>query len=131
MIELASSLYRHASIFERLRSDRLLPSWRDLFSVECLFVAFLFSGVFKMLPELSFLPFDLTVFCFAATLAAYVWAFLAGRLHFRFGAMEFLVALLSVLAWISERIGSACALSPWGTQLRQCNWCETLKTCPP
>ncbi len=101
MTELASSLCRHASRFERLRSGRLIPSWRDLFSVECLFVAFLFSGVFKMLPELSFVPFDLTVFCFVATVTAYLWAFLAGRLDFRFGAMEFLVALLSVLAWIS------------------------------
>jgi hypothetical protein len=92
MTRLASSLYRHAASFERLRSDRLIPSGRDLLSVECLFVAFLFSGVFKMLPELSFVPCDLTVFCFVATVAAYIWAFLAGRLDFRFGWMEFLVA---------------------------------------
>jgi O-antigen ligase len=101
MTELASSIYRHGSIIQRLRSDRLVPTWRDLFSVECLFVAFLFSGEFKMLPELSFFPIDLTVFCFVSVAAAYLWAFLAGRLEFRFGSIEFLYALLSILAWIS------------------------------
>src|SRR6266511_2819307 len=101
MIEFASSIYGHSSSVQRLRSDRLLPGWRDLLSVECLFITFLFSGEFKMLPELSFIPFDLTVFCFILTAAANVWVFLAGRLAVQFTIVEFLFALLSILAWLS------------------------------
>jgi hypothetical protein len=69
MIERVSSICGHSRM-QRLRLDRLLPGRRDLLSLECLFVTFLFSGRFKLLPELSFIPFDLTVFCVILTVAA-------------------------------------------------------------
>src|SRR5581483_6152970 len=52
---------------------RLFVSWRDLASLETCFLLFLFSGRFKTMPELHFIPIDLTPLFLVATV------FLLGR----------------------------------------------------
>jgi O-antigen ligase len=54
---------------------------RDLCSLEAVFVLFLFSGRYKMMPQLRGFPVDFTLFFFVATLVLMAWAATSGSIR--------------------------------------------------
>jgi O-antigen ligase len=72
-----------AAEFQREADDGakgLRLTWNDLVSVEASFVLFLYSGRFKMMPEVRWFPIDLTVAFLGLTLGLLAWGFVARRL---------------------------------------------------
>lgn len=83
-------------------SARFLPGFSDIFSVEASFGMFLFSGRYKMMPELRNFPVDFTLLFFATTFCLIAWAVVSGRIRpFPLNLPILLMMLFSQLAAVS------------------------------
>ena len=71
----------HVGLRPERRADPVHLLLRDLLSIEASVILFIFSGRFKSLPELQFLPIDATLFFFVLTFALIVVRRIMGHLR--------------------------------------------------
>ncbi len=77
-------------------AGQILPSLRDLLSVEAAYVLYVYSGRFKTVAPFRLIPGDLTVLLLALVAGAVTWGLLAGRLRLPPARPPVLLALLLV-----------------------------------